>query len=147
MAEIQQYEERVIKISRVAKVVKGGRRFSFTALVAVGDGAGRVGIAHGRAKEVPVAIQKAMEMARRSMITVPMTGATVIHQTTGKHDASRVLIKPASPGTGVIAGGAVRQIPGGGRYQRRPRQVARFLVPYQCGPGDHERPEGAASSR
>ncbi|HZD03787.1 MAG TPA: 30S ribosomal protein S5 [Longimicrobiales bacterium] len=111
MADQQtQYDERVVQINRVAKVVKGGRRFSFTALCVVGDGNGRVGVGYGKAKEVPASIQKGMEIARRSMFTVPMAGSTVIHEVTGEHGASRVLIRPAAPGTGVIAGGACRQI-------------------------------------
>jgi small subunit ribosomal protein S5 len=105
-----QYEERMIRVSRTAKVVKGGRIFGFSALVVIGDGQGRAGIGRGKAREVPEAIRKAMENARRNLIDIPMHGNTFHHTVTANHGASKVFMQPAPEGTGIIAGGAMRAI-------------------------------------
>ena len=103
-------QEKLITVNRVAKVVKGGRQFGFTALTVVGDGAGRVGFGYGKAREVPAAIQKAMEKARVNMVTVKLDGGTLQYPITARHGASKVFMQPASEGTGIIAGGAMRAV-------------------------------------
>ena len=109
-AKQTEFAEKLVAVNRVSKVVKGGRIFSFTALTGVGDGAGKVGFGYGKAREVPAAIQKAMEKARRNMIHVELNGNTLQHEIKGRHSGSKVFMKPASEGTGIIAGGAMRAV-------------------------------------
>ena len=139
--------EKLVTVNRVAKVVKGGRQFGFTALTVVGDGAGQVGFGYGKAREVPIAIQKAMQAARRNMITVNLNNDTLQYAKKGRHGATMVYMQPASEGTGVIAGGAMRAVFEAAGVAQRAGQELRFPQPDQCRTGHDQGSVGDSHRR